>query len=637
MGDIQIGDKVCTPDGKYANVIAVHPQGLKDLYRITFQDGDTIDCCKDHLWKIYNNKTESVYILDTQTLIENPILGYNKRALRSIELTNPVLFAKQEIDLDPYLLGLLIGDGCLRNSVSITSIDNFIIDYVRNSLDSRYELTNNPKKISYFIVKKIKNCFPNIYIEKLKKIGLFNKKSHTKFIPKEYIYNSFEIRLAILQGLMDSDGTVCKDKNGSTAISYSTTSKQLSEDVAEIAKSLGMRCKIAEHYTHYCKNGKNFKSYRVSIKSNNDIPLFRLPRKLNRIKVRRKPPLRHSIIKIEPIGKKEAQCITIDSKDGLYLTTNYIVTHNSFISINAGLHISGRLQIPVLYIDTEMDREQQWCRILPNIIARVNSKDDWITIDELETGQFSKSSHKKDIVNTAKDKLKKTKFSYQNVSGITPESVFSIIRRWVYKNVGFDENGRTKDCVVIYDYVKLVDEAEIKVSMSEFQRIGFIMTGLHNLSVKLDIPILGFTQLNRDGVDKESVTSVAQSDRIIWFCSNFSIWKDKSDEEIANDGYYNGNKKMVPLISRFGAGLQSGDYINYKFEGKYGRIVELDTKFNTLKKISTEKQGGLLTLEEGESLDLSQQQQEQQEQGEDIPVTESSDETSQQVDGPIGD
>lgn len=272
----------------------------------------------------------------------------------------------------------------------------------------------------------------------------------------------------------------------------------------------------------------------------------------------------------------------------------------SFFSINVGLHISGKLQIPILYLDTEMDREQQVCRILPNITYKLCPGTP-VSINELETGKFSRSEKKLAVIKNAKEKLKDTKFYYQNISGVAPDAVLSIIRRWIYKKVGFDENGRTKDCVIIYDYVKLMDEGEIKQNISEFQRIGFIMTKLHNLAVKHDVPILGLIQLNRDGADKESVTVVSQSDRVIWLCSNFSILKNKSDEEIANDGPQHGNKKIVPLITRFGAGLQQGDYINYQFDGQYSRLVELNTKFNLL---SQNIQSNIVQLDQGEVLDV---------------------------------
>ena len=105
------------------------------------------------------------------------------------------------------------------------------------------------------------------------------------------------------------------------------------------------------------------------------------------------------------------------------------------------------------------------------------------------------------------------------------------------------------------------------------------MTGLHNFALKYEIPILAFIQLNRDGITKESTDTASGSDRIIWLCSNCSIYKAKSDEEIAKDGPENGNRKLVPLIARHGEGLQDKDYINVNMIGKYGKLIEGKTAF----------------------------------------------------------
>ena len=133
--------------------------------------------------------------------------------------------------------------------------------------------------------------------------------------------------------------------------------------------------------------------------------------------------------------------------------------------------------------------------------------------------------------------------------------------------------------MIIYDYLKLMDSAEIKGDMKEFQILGFMITALHNLALKYEVPILTFIQLNRDGITKESTDTASGSDRIIWLCSNFTIYKRKSDEEIAKDGPENGNRKLVPVISRHGEGIQPGDYINAELKGQYAMVVEGKTAF----------------------------------------------------------
>jgi hypothetical protein len=116
--------------------------------------------------------------------------------------------------------------------------------------------------------------------------------------------------------------------------------------------------------------------------------------------------------------------------------------------------------------------------------------------------------------------------------------------------------------------------------MAEHQLLGFMMTQLHNFSVMHDIPILSFVQLNRDGIDGESAAVVSQSDRIIWLCSNFSILKPKSPEEVAADGQQYGSFKLVPVSCRHGAGLPPGEYISLNAMKNCAFIEETDTSQN---------------------------------------------------------
>jgi hypothetical protein len=153
------------------------------------------------------------------------------------------------------------------------------------------------------------------------------------------------------------------------------------------------------------------------------------------------------------------------------------------------------------------------------------------------------------------------------------------MRRWLAKEVGLNHQGKAKDCVIIYDYLKIMDAAELKGDMKEYQALGFLMTSLHNFAIRYEVPILAFIQLNRDGITRESTDTASGSDRIVWLCSNFTIYKKKSDEEIAKDGPENGNRKLVPLIARHGEGLEDKDYINVNMIGKYGKLVEGKTAF----------------------------------------------------------
>lgn len=119
-----------------------------------------------------------------------------------------------------------------------------------------------------------------------------------------------------------------------------------------------------------------------------------------------------------------------------------------------------------------------------------------------------------------------------------------------------------------------MDASGIRADLKEYQMLGFMTTNLHNFSVKYNLPIVAFLQLNRDGIEKEDTSAASLSDRIIWLCSNFSMLKSKTDEEIA-ELPLGGNKKLLVVIARHGPALQFGEHICLNFEGSKMRLTEL--------------------------------------------------------------
>ena len=256
----------------------------------------------------------------------------------------------------------------------------------------------------------------------------------------------------------------------------------------------------------------------------------------------------------------------------------------SMLADNIAMHISGTLDVPVLMLDTEMSKEDHWNRLLANFSG--------IQINDIATGNFMNISGGKERVEQASEKLKNIPFSYISIAGKTFEETLSIIRRWIVKNVGFDKNGRANDCMLIYDYLKLMHSEQINDNLAEFQVLGFQITQLHNFTVRYDVPCLAFVQLNRDGITKETTDVVSGSDRLIWLCSSFTIFKNKSDEEIAEDQGKSGNKKLVPVVSRHGGGLSDDyDYINMSMQGEVARVTENETKSELLLKNRKGKDG----------------------------------------------
>ena len=374
MGEIEVGDLVMGKGGKPIKVLAIYPQGEKETYRITFSDGFHVDCCGEHLWNVktianrlneyWNIKDkrnpnliedyEKWETLTTEELIEGLYI-YNKDGTKvpnyKMPICDPVNFTKKPLNIPPYTLGCLIGDGSFcdpRSTVNLTNIDDYILDKVKQEIETHfdgYTLKQVSDTISYNIVrKKGEGQYKNPIIEELKDLKLYGHKSQTKFIPKYYLYSSVEDRIELLNGLMDTDGTL--DANG-THIYYSTTSKQLAYDVAELGQSLGCVCKVSFRENDFSG------CWKVIINQPNTFSIFSLPRKQNIVVEKTSYKTLRSIYSIKSIGKTEQKCIKVDSEDQLYLTDNFTVTHNTTALLEAAVNAQKMGILPV-FIVTEM-------------------------------------------------------------------------------------------------------------------------------------------------------------------------------------------------------------------------------------------------------------------------------------------
>ena len=264
----------------------------------------------------------------------------------------------------------------------------------------------------------------------------------------------------------------------------------------------------------------------------------------------------------------------------------------SVFAENVALHVSGKLKIPVLMLDTEMSKEDHLNRILANLSDT--------SINDISTGSFAENDCVRSKVKEAASEVQDIPYDYISIAGRSFEETLSIMRRWIFQKVGFDKNGRVNDCLIVYDYLKLMSSGQISDSLREFQVLGFQMTSLHNFCVQYDCPCLSFVQLNRDGITRETTDVVSGSDRLIWLCTSFSIFKNKSIEEVAEDGDDNGNKKLVPIICRHGPALSDTDYINMTMYGEQAKLIEGKTR-NEVKLKTKEKDEGFIVNDDIES------------------------------------
>ena len=350
MGSLKVGDEIWNPDGKTTKVLEIYEQGFKDVYKLTLADGRSVRCGADHLWEVVcaNNHFKHK-VLTTHDLLNNGLYNqcivkgkrYNayKYYLPAIE---PLQYSEKQQDIPAYVLGALLGDGAItKRTPKISSIDQEILDRIQCLLGDGFEFKYDPTtNCEYRIVDKErflhKDEFKNgqYGVNRLHRwidqLGLCVSCAY-KFIPDQYKYGSIEQRYELIRGLMDTDGYISKDGS----MSFVNTSKYLIDDFVEVLRSLGILCSVSKRapgkggvHNGRAIFGTKF-SYVVYIKGNPDI--FHLSRKRNRIKKNRKFSNKVAITNVEYLGEQEEQrCIFVSNENHLYLTRDYIPTHNSF-------------------------------------------------------------------------------------------------------------------------------------------------------------------------------------------------------------------------------------------------------------------------------------------------------------------
>jgi len=230
-------------------------------------------------------------------------------------------------------------------------------------------------------------------------------------------------------------------------------------------------------------------------------------------------------------------------------------TGKSFVAMNFARSVAKR-GIPTLYLDTEMTTDHQKDRLL--------AMDSGCPIRLLETSQFKTHNDLVEAIKISAENIKQYPLTHVNIGGMGHVEALALARRWIVKVVGFNENGKANDCVIIYDYMKLTSGDNLTKFTPEYILLGLMLTDMHNFALKYDIPILGFVQTNREGIDNDDTSIIAGSDRILWLCSSMSVLRNKDiNDEEGGDGFVNGNKKLSVLETRYGSGLEyESDYIN---------------------------------------------------------------------------
>ena len=337
-GDIKIGDLLYDENGGTTKVIDIPFNDVAPIYEVKFSNGETVRCSEGHLWEVKSHDDhDKTFILSTKELLSKfrRPKKITPRAPKGYENNYTIINAigvempKVNTNIDPYTFGLLLGDGCFRqplaqNRAYFTSSDedfetySKLVPYNHKKGAGKYEYTFEIPKFGDY----------------LKSVGLYMAKSEDKFIPDEYKYNSKEVRVNLLKGLLDSDGTATGGR-----IELVLTSKRLIDDVKWILSSLGISYtkERVKHTFYYDRNRNKVpckNAYRLSIFSN--LELFNLNRKLALWRARSMSNYGQSkyrsikIVDIRYIGEEKAKCVTVDNPTHKYLIGTFIPTHNSY-------------------------------------------------------------------------------------------------------------------------------------------------------------------------------------------------------------------------------------------------------------------------------------------------------------------
>lgn len=525
VGEIKIGDYVFGQDGKPTKVLQVYPQGEQQIWEVTFSDGRRVECCGEHLWeyRYHSHKDGGKYsyrVETTEQIYERTKKLKNgfKNAWQGkgyrfhVKLNEPLNYKEKDFDIDPYIMGLILGDGSFRydsnKAFTFSGNDIELVETISYALGVNYKKNSNH---NYSYTFKT-NDYNNLHVETLLKSypSLWNIKSEEKFIPEEYFEGSIEQRYSLLQGLLDADGHI--DNKGKGRVSYTTVSPILKKQVISLCQSLGMVAtylidKRTEKYT-------TGKCYHINIqcKKEDKPKLFRLKRKKEIAKTyvnnnKREEHKTHlAITDIRPTDKKaKMTCFTVENEDGLFLANDYIVTHNSrlaagdatlvatdeYYSYEKGW-IPNSKAFPTLFITSELEIEEIQT-LMWSFISGVNEQ-------AILDGDLTESQEKR--VDHAIEAQKRSNMWIEHLPNYSVSDVAQTIKK--YHNLYGIR-------YVFFDYIhttlKMLEETGKEIRMQKLREdtvLSMFSTTIKDLSNELGIFVYSGTQLSSDWESKKN-------------------------------------------------------------------------------------------------------------------------------------
>jgi phosphate starvation-inducible protein PhoH and related proteins len=344
IGSLQVGDLVVGSNGLPTPVLGVYPQGRRQVFRVRAQDGASTLCCGEHLWAVATRddrrRGKPLRVLETREMLGQLRAAHYHRFELPL-ISRPVEFLPRKVPLDPYALGLLLGDGYLAATTTpeFTTTDAELVSALEHSLEG---IDVRHRGGLHYLLRQTAAVqgalrVANPVTAALRELSLAGTRSATKFVPEPYLHNAAAVRLAVLQGLLDTDGGPVTQQGRTCRIQYGTSSARLRDDVLFLVRSLGgvayWRTRPAAGRRPGHANGRDVHhrsdAYVLDIRLPEGVEPFRLGRK--REAYRRcggGRPMRF-IDSIEPAGEADTLCIQVGAADSLYVTDDFLVTHNT--------------------------------------------------------------------------------------------------------------------------------------------------------------------------------------------------------------------------------------------------------------------------------------------------------------------
>ncbi len=318
IGSLRVGDLVIGSDGGPTPVLGVYPQGPREVYRVSTQDGASTLACGEHLWQVqtpWDRRRSRTRVLQTDEMIGR--LGAAHARRFELPMMAPPELSPRPVPLDPYALGRLLGDGSSTTTPELAEVPDGSIDgtTLRHNGGVGSVLNAEGGGRGGVIVS-------DPATEVLRDLGLAGTRTQTNFVPGEYLVNSLAVRLAVLQGLLDTGGEPVTRAGRAFRVRYATTSPRLRDDVVFLVRSLGG--------TAYCRPPSDrHDTFVLDIRLPAGVAPFRLTHKRETYEARTGARPVRFIDRIEPVGVQETVCIRVAAEDSLYVTDDFLVTHNT--------------------------------------------------------------------------------------------------------------------------------------------------------------------------------------------------------------------------------------------------------------------------------------------------------------------